>query len=123
MSTVKKRLLVYIMMFGSLIVSVKLSKDIFQLWHADDKIVKAEAELKMAKDEQEELKLALEKAGGDFWREAQVRNTLKMAKPNEVVVVIPEEVTKKRRDEPAYTKVSEGEELSNWQKWLKLLMY
>lgn len=123
MSIIKKRILAYLAMGISLVISIKLVKDIYKLWHVDERIIEAETELRAAKQEQEVLREKIKKTSSSEWWEEQVRNTLKMAKPNEEVVIVPEEITKKRREISSSIE-NEGEEnFSNWQKWRRLFVY
>lgn len=122
MSTGKQRLLVYIIMFLSIIISVKLVKDIFKLWHADERLVEAEAELKGAKEEQVGLKEALKETEKPEWWEAKVRNTLKMARPNEVVVIVPEEILQASGGGRVMD-LTTAEERSNLEKWWQVFVY
>ncbi|MEK7513560.1 MAG: septum formation initiator family protein [Patescibacteria group bacterium] len=120
MSIIKKRILAYVVMGISLLISIKLGKDIYKLWHADERLVEAEAELKTARQEQEKLKAEIKKTEDGQWQEEQIRNILKMARPNEQIVIVPDSVKVER-----VTKAVKAEEenLSNAQKWLKLFVY
>lgn len=122
MSTGKKRLLAYLVMGLSLVVSVKLVKDIIKLRSADKRLIDAETELLSTKQEQEEVKKQLAEVEDSSWREKQVRNVLKMAKTGEVVVVVPEEVVKQAAQAEEVAKVAEDEDLSNPQKWWRVLV-
>jgi|GEM_PF-3238210 cell division protein FtsB len=116
MSTGKKRVIAYFIMILSIIISVRLVKDIVRLWNADDRIEKAEEELMATKLKQEELKKELIEVEGSEWWEEQVRDVLKMAKPNEQVIIVPDKITKdnERVDE---IRVKEEEDKSNVEKW------
>lgn len=122
MSTGKKRLLAYLVMILGLIVSIKLVKDIIKLRSADKRLVDAGTELLSAKQEQEELKKQLAEVEERSWWEKQVRNVLKMAKVEEVVVVVPEEVVKQAAQVEEVVKVAEDENYSNFQKWWRVLV-
>ena len=122
MSTGKKRLLAYLVMILSLIISIKLVKDIIKLRSADKRLIDAETELLSAKQEQEELKKQLAEVENRSWWEKQVRNVLKMAKPGEVVVMVPEEVVKESVQAEEAAKAAEDENYSNFQKWRRVLV-
>ncbi|MEA3355150.1 MAG: hypothetical protein U9Q63_01550 [Patescibacteria group bacterium] len=122
MSTGKKRLLAYLFLGLSLIISIKLIKDIIKLWNSDDRLLMAGKELEISKQELENLKLKLNETETDEWWEKQVRNTLKMAREGEEVVIVPEgliassstlriETEEKVKEKPSY------------QKWWKLFVY
>jgi cell division protein FtsB len=116
MSTGKKRVLAYLIMFISLMISLKLVKDIVRLWNADDRIERAEGELIKTQLKQEELKQELVEVEGVEWWEQQVRDVLKMAKPNEQVIIVPEEVlNNNERINEVVEKIEE--EKSSVEKW------
>ncbi len=123
MSTGKKRLLAYVIMLISLLVSIKLIKDIIRLWHADDRLIEAREELLVAKQEQLELEQELKEAEKGEWWEKQVRNTLKMARLKEEVVVVPEGLQVDGRFEVEGLKQIEAEELSPMEKWWQVFVY
>lgn len=116
MSTGKKRAIAYLIMILSIVISIKLVKDIVKLWNADDRIEKAEAELMMTKQKQEELKQELKEVEGTEWWEEQVRDVLKMAKPNEQVIIVPEKIVQEN-ERTEEMEVSVKEEKSNVEKW------
>ena len=120
MSTGKKRVLAYLVMGLSLFISVKLVKDIIKLRSADKRLIDAEVELLSTKQEQEEIKKQLAEVEDRNWREKQVRNVLKMARPGEVIVVVPEEVLK--TTEIVKVDKVEEEETSNLVKWWRVLI-
>lgn len=122
MSTGKKRLLAYLVMILSLVISIKLVKDIIKLKSADKRLIDAGVELLVVQQEQEELKKQLAEAEGRSWWEKQVRNVLKMAKPGEVVVMVPEEVVKESVQAEEAAKAAEDENYSNFQKWRRVLV-
>ena len=117
----KKRLFSYMIMIVSVIVSVKLVKDIYRVWHVDDRIVEAERELGAAKQEREEIEKRLKETESGFQKEKQIRDTLKMAKENEVVIVVPEEVVKARLETKEMVDVL-AEDLKIWEKWWRVFM-
>jgi len=118
----KKRLLAYLIMLVSLFISVKLIKDIYKLWHVEDRLLGADKELLTAKEEQLELKQQLGKIESDQWWEKQVRDKLMMARLNEEIVIIPEEVLN-TEDVDKIEKGSMKESKKVWEKWLSLFVY
>ncbi|MDZ4229140.1 MAG: septum formation initiator family protein [Patescibacteria group bacterium] len=116
MSIGKKRLLTYVVLVASILVAINLVKDIIRLSRADQRLVEAEAELQAAKNEQGELKRQLQTAGSGYWLEKQIRNVLKMARPDEVVVVVPEVVHEVTKIEPL-GQVAASEPESNPARW------
>jgi hypothetical protein len=119
----KKRLLAYTIMILSLIAAVRLAKDIYWFWHTEDRLAEAEQELIEAKEMRFRLQRQLEEVGSDEWRERQVRDKLMMARPNEVVVVVPSVVDNEAATKTKENKKGVGGELKNWQKWWRLFVY
>lgn len=123
MSTGKKRFVAYLVMMVSLLISVKLVKDIIKLRSADKRLIDAETELLLAKQEQAELKKRLLEFEDKSWWEKRVRNVLKMAKPGEVVVVVPDEVISQNSPKDiSDANQTDTDELSNWQKWRRIFI-
>lgn len=115
MSIVKKRLQAYAVIILGLAMAVNLIKDIVRLNRAGDRLAAAEADLSEAIGEQAGLKRQLESAKSEFQTESRIRNILKMAKPEEIIVVVPEEVT--ARVEKAGQAVEAEEEENNLGRW------
>ena len=122
MSTGKKRLLAYVIMAISVLISVKLVKDIVRLRKSDDRLIEAENELLATKEESRELKLRIEEIESGEWWEKQVRNTLKMSKANEEVVIVPERLIASVIEEKMVEE-DQGEERANYKKWWQLVVY
>jgi cell division protein FtsB len=100
---------------------VRLIRDIFKLQQVDQRIESAEAELQTAQVEQLKLKDELLKVNSQSWQEEQFRNTLKMARSNETIVVVPEEITSFGASQESLT--DENMTLLNWQKWWQLFVW
>lgn len=122
MSIGKKRLLAYIIMIFSLIISISLVKDIIKLLKSDDRIIEAEEELMTVKMESEEFKNKFNELEAGEWWERQVRDALKMSRENEVVVIVPEELITNVADREVFLEKREKEE-PNYRKWWKLFVY
>ncbi|MFH0943292.1 MAG: septum formation initiator family protein [Candidatus Beckwithbacteria bacterium] len=121
MSTSKKRLLAYTVLVLSILMSIKLVKDIVKLKSADTRLTEAETEFQAAQQEQAELKQQLIEIEDKSWWEKQVRNILKMAKPEEIIVVVPDEV-KNSRESPTEAQSEAVTELPNWQQWWQVVV-
>jgi len=106
-------------MLVSLLVSGKLTRDIVKLWRADERLIEAQAELTKVQEEQLKLKRELSEAEGELWWERQVRDTLRMAKEGEVVVVVPDEVKNQSGGAADLNPVDGVGEESNLTKWVK----
>lgn len=107
-------ILVFLLIIG-------FSKDIWQLLHADERIKKAEEKLIKLKEENQKLQGKLDYYQKDEFLEEQIRNKLQMAKPGEVIVVLPEDLNQETTEEAKISsKIKETKELANWQKWFRL---
>lgn len=115
MSIIRIRFFTYLLLIVSLLISVRLIKDIFKLEQADERMKQAQDELNKAQIEQMDLEQSLSKVGTPGWQEQTFRNTLNLAKPGEVVVIVPEEV--RRADLVRSQTPPQEVELANWQKW------
>jgi len=122
MSMKKKRLLAYFIMVISLFISVKLVKDIYKLWHIEDRLLEANEELLGVKEKQLELKQQLIRTEDDQWWEGQVRDKLMMARPNEKIAVIPGEVLNKENRDEVEKEIIEKDKVA-WKKWRELFIY
>lgn len=118
MSITRQRLLVYLVMLVSLVMAINLVKDISRLNRADERLLEADLELRSAREEQQELKRQLEVVGSSFWLEGQIRNILKMARPEEKVVVVPEMITQTAPVRQDFA--GQAEEKSNLSLWLEV---
>src|SRR3989338_5211905 len=94
MSIARRRLMAYAVILLGLAAAANLVKNIVRLNRAGGRLVEAEAKLRAAEQEQAELQLRLAAISNDFWQESQIRNVLKMARPEETVVGVPEEISK-----------------------------
>lgn len=119
MSIRVKRILVWLSLVISGLMVIKLSKDIYKLWHVDDRIIEADQELSKLGEEEREIEERLKNINDPLEKEKQIRNTLKMAKSNEVVVVIPEEIVNIKSVVKSEAE-DEAIEMNNWEKWLKV---
>ena len=118
MSIVGRRRLVYLVILGSLLMAANLIKDIVRLNRADERLADAQAKLRSAQEEQTGLKRQLEITGKDFWLEKQIRNVLKMAKPEEGIVVVPAEIA--GAVPLGLNPASQPKEKSNFSLWLEV---
>ena len=117
MSIAKTRVLAYLAILITGVISANLIKDIFRLWRADDRLALAEKELAAARQEEKGIKTDIEANNNQLVLEKEIRNVLKMARPNEVVVVIPEAIYQAA----AVAEIEEKqEETSNFNRWLKV---
>jgi hypothetical protein len=86
---------------------------------ADDRLDIAQKEFRAAREEERQLKQQADSGGNEAAQEKEIRDTLKMARPNEVVIIIPEEVLASLPS-GAPRPQDEGEKGSNFSQWLKV---
>jgi hypothetical protein len=115
MSIRKKRALAYITIILSSAAALNLTKDIIRLNQTDRRLVTARTELETALEEKERLLTQLRMVDNDFWRESQTRNVLKMARPEEVIVVVPENIARPAKIEAVTT--AKNTAVNNLAKW------
>lgn len=118
MSIARRRLMVYLVMIISGVFAVNLTRDIVRLSQADSRLAAARQELGAARAEQADLERRLAQASGDLAVESRIRNDLKMSKPDEVIAVIPEEVT--TQVEQAVKGLKKVEEENNFSRWRRV---
>jgi cell division protein FtsB len=121
MSIVKK-LLSYLFLFFALSLIVNLSKDVWRLLHADERIAQTEQKLTDLKQENSKLKQEHEYRQQDAYIEEEIRNKLQMAKPGETIVVLPEDLSSQVQLGSQDQDSAENKNLKNWQKWLELFI-
>ena len=116
MSTLKKTSN-YLLLFLLLTLLINLSRDIWRLLHADERMKGAKKKLEQLEAERQELEEKKKDKQSDFYVEEQIRNKLGMAKPDEVILILPEELSLLREEKE---RKQEDLQLPNWQKWMKL---
>lgn len=111
-STIKK-ILFFVAIALCLVVINGLARSIYDLWHKQDLVVKAQNNLEKERKENQKLKSQLKYAASSQFIEEEARNKLFMVKPGESGVILPSDLGLKKH-------LASGKELSNWQKWLSL---
>jgi len=123
-----KRIISYVFLITAIILIIGCFKNIWRLIHADKNLKETEKKLAVIKEENSQIKEKEIYYKSEPFLEEQIRDKLQMAKPNEVVVILPEELQKqpepeiyifkdKKTDE---VEVNNNQQEANWQKWLKL---
>lgn len=113
-----RRLATYLIYIVIILLIVGLTKDIWQLSHADDRVKEAEQKLAKIKLEQQKLNSQLNYYQSPEFLETQIRDKLQMIKPGETMVVLPEGLLSEATED-AQQPIS-NEEPANWQKWWQL---
>ena len=98
-----------------------LANNILSINRANLKIAEAEERVSTLKEENEELEGKLGGVENDLYVEAQLRDSLGLAKDGEIVLILPEDETLKR----LAPKLPVEEQVlpdPNWRKWLNLFI-
>jgi cell division protein FtsB len=106
------RLVLAIVFMATLFV---ISRGVFRLLSSGERVQDAQERLK-----QEELKTRLQEVNRDFYQEKQARDKLGLAKPGEIVVVLPDEDLLKRLSPRALEQENLEPPEPNWRKWARL---
>lgn len=109
---------VLLLVFGFAVLSV--ARGVSRLGSSGQKIDEARSELADVKKEQEKLKSELQYVNSDYYKQKEARDKLGLAKPGEIVVVLPsDDVLRRLSPRKLSSDVSEPPE-PNWHKWAKL---
>ncbi len=117
MSIIKKTTY-YLSICLILLLIFNVSKDIYRLMNAGQRLEDAEKKLAAIVEENEKLKKQQKDGKNDYYLEKEIRDKLGMAKPDETVIILPEELelTDKHLGE------EEKQNLPNWEKWLNVFI-
>lgn len=72
-----------------LLVSVKLSANIWRIWKSGNQVTVAQKELQVAQKQQQDLQLQLAAVQSPEFIEKEAREKLGYGKPGEVIVILP----------------------------------
>ncbi len=115
----KDKLIAFLLITIGIIFIFNLTGSIWRLWQQDKPIEEAELKLERLKEENTELKRKKAYINSERFFEEQVRDSLNLAKEDEAIVIVPEDILNLKDDKGN----NDGrEELSNWQKWLKVFL-
>lgn len=117
MSIIKKATY-YLSICLILLLIFNVSKDVYRLMNAGQRLEDAEKNLAKIIEENEKLKKQQKESKNDYYLEKEIRDKLGMAKPDETVVILPEELelTDNQLGE------EKKENLPNWEKWLNVFI-
>lgn len=104
----------------ALLVAISITRSVVRIISAQKQVEDARQELAEEVKKQQSLERQLADMQGLQFKEKEARDKLGLAKPNEVVIIMPDEDVL-RRLSPRVQK-GEPEELPspNWERWLKL---
>ncbi|MCR4264248.1 MAG: septum formation initiator family protein [Candidatus Roizmanbacteria bacterium] len=111
-----KRLASWLFIIISILLSVNLARSIYDLQKRESVIHEARERLAKAQEEHNKLKEELDYVRSPAYVEQQAREKLNLARPGEVVLIVPE-VT------PPPDESESEEQLEIWQQWLDLFRF
>lgn len=109
----------YVFYLLLLILTISLSRNISKMRQINKEVQQKEEKVKKLEEEGKGLGKKLEEAQSNDYIEKQIRDKLGLAKPGEIVVVLPDEAVLRK----LAPKMEEGEDSlpdPNWKKWAKL---
>ena len=109
----KSRLTNLIILILGLFLIVNLTRSIYSLLKAGDKLKEEEKKVAELKYQNDELKNKLSEVQSPSFLEKMAREKLGLAKEGETVVILPSIL-------PQNPKLNPEEKLANWQKWWRL---
>lgn len=109
----KRNFLLFVGVCAAVLLAVNSFKRILAFRDTSTRIAESEAKLEALKKENEKLKQEMQYKLSQEYKEAEIRNKLGLAKPNETVFVFPDEGGKDVNDD-------NKRELPNWKKWWRL---
>jgi len=98
-----------------------LFRGINRLVRVEKRITQIKEKLEKIKEENQELKEIKSDHQTEAFFEEQVRNKLQMAKGDEVILILPEQLTEAKQASLA-TELKQEAAKANWQKWLELFL-
>lgn len=114
----RRRVVLLAILLGGLYLIVVLSRDLWQILGARQRLTEAEKRVEALEQEQLVLQEELKLTESEGFLEKEAREKLLVGKEGEVVVLLPpgwgEGVTRREEEE------SEVEAQANWEKWLEV---
>ena len=111
-----KRFVIIALIIASFFIINNLIRSIYNFWHKQDLLVKAQQELVQEKKEKEGLMRELKKVKDPSFIEQEAREKLFLVKPGEQVVLMPTDDIKQTTQSAGRPKKKE----ENWKQWVKL---
>ncbi len=108
-----------LLIFVFLFLAFSLAKNLFKVYDIRKSIEREKQKIAKLQAEQEELKRQTAKVEGSEFIEKQLRDKLGLAKPGEVVLVLPDEDSL-RKLAPHIPEEEQTLPEPNWKRWLKL---
>ena len=108
---------VFLIISGLMLIS--LYNGLSDLTSTKDRFIKAESEVVRLETEKKLLEQQITGANQEIVREKVIRDKLGLAKPGEIVVILPEDIGETVVNPD---KNNQEEQLPNWKKWLNLFL-
>jgi len=112
----KRKIIRLIILIVGIGLIVSLSRDILRLLKAGDQVKLAQERVKNLEEEQAQLRQKEQYYRSDEFVEEEARNKLNMAKPEETIAILPQDLEQVL----GRTKKEEISPVPNWQQWWKL---
>ena len=111
----KKWLFIAFLVISGLMIT-SLIRGINDLFGTRERFDKAEAEVAKLEVEKRALEQSLEEENGGLITEHAIRDKLGLAKPGEIVVILPEDIGETFIN----TETVNDQDIPNWKKWIKV---
>lgn len=116
----RKKITFTLFLLGGFYLIVLLSRDLWHILGAKNRVIEAEQQVVELKNEGAGLEKQLEVVGTDEFIEKEAREKLMMGREGEVVVLLPQQQSVISNQQSV---ISEETELENWEKWAQLFVY
>jgi|SRR5579884_2833187 len=115
-----KKISTSIFILIGILIIFSLGKQIAAALNSGNRLDQAVSDLGNLQAQNQQLRQELVRAQSYEYIEKTARDELNMAKPNETVVIIPEDVLNRVMNPP---KKPEPSKIPNWQRWLQLIFH
>lgn len=109
----RKLIAIIILAFEAYLI-ITLSRSVWELWHKRDEYSQIQARVAQLKEENNRRQSEARYAQTPQFIEKEAREKLNLVKPDETVVIIPQNVLREA------TASAEVTPIPNWQQWLRL---
>jgi len=120
----KNKIFNWLIIIAGLLLTVNLSRSIYQLWKRQDVVKEAKERLEKTEAENAELREEYRRVRRKEYIEETAREKLGLGREGEVVVVLPKD--KKKEDSEADSQENEereGEEAPVWKQWINFYSF
>ncbi len=103
-----------------IVLIVSLSRDVQRLLSTRDRMVKEYSDVLQLEQEQQDLAIELNYVVSDEFVEQEARDKLLLAKPGEVVIILPPYEESTATSDLVFEPLERNQDRSNWRKWVEL---